>query len=198
MATILFSQATFLKSAANLNHLPPDVGGEVAFIGRSNSGKSSALNAITDIKKLAKTSKTPGRTQLMNFFGLTEHHRLVDLPGYGYAKVPETVKERWQKIFAMYFLQRHSLKGLILIMDIRHPLKPLDTKILDFTAQRLLPVHVLLTKADKLSRLEANKTLKKTTKLIANYPNRVTIQLFSALKKIGVGEAREKIEEWFF
>lgn len=198
MTIIHFSQATFLKSVAHLNHLPPDIGGEVAFIGRSNSGKSSALNAITDIKKLAKTSKTPGRTQLINFFSLTEHERLVDLPGYGYAKVPEAVRQRWQKTFAMYLMQRHSLKGLILIMDIRHPLKPLDTKMLDLTAQRLLPVHILLTKSDKLSRLEANKTLKKTTKLIANYPNRVTIQLFSALKKEGIGEVRGKMAEWFF
>lgn len=197
MADILFSQATFLKSAAYLNELPPDTGIEIAFIGRSNSGKSSALNAITNIKKLAKTSKTPGRTQLINFFNLTENYRLVDLPGYGYAKVPEEIKHRWQKTLSTYLMERGSLKGLVLIMDIRHPLKPLDEDMLYFTEQRLLPVHILLTKSDKLSTLQIQKTLQKTSTLLKKYSNEISIQAFSAIKKQGVIAAQQKLESWF-
>lgn len=192
-----YPQATFLKSAAYLKDLPPDNGIEVAFIGRSNSGKSSALNAITNIKKLAKTSKIPGRTQLINFFTLTEKYRLVDLPGYGYAKVPEEIKHRWQKTLAAYLSERRSLKGLILIMDIRHPLKPLDEEMLYFAEQRSLAVHILLTKSDKLSRLQMEKTLQKTKSLLKAYSNDISVQTFSATQKTGMEEAQKKLKGWF-
>lgn len=191
-----FQQATFLKSAAWLKDLPPDIGAEVAFIGRSNSGKSSALNAITGIKKLAKISKTPGRTQLINFFTLNDKDRLVDLPGYGYAKVPEAVKERWQKTLAAYLKTRKSLKGLVLIMDIRHPFKPQDQEMLYFAEQKPLDVHILLTKSDKLSRLQTLEALRKTTSLLKQYSNAVSIQVFSAVEKVGVLTAQQKLESW--
>lgn len=191
-----YQQATFLKSAAYLKDLPPDVGREVAFIGRSNSGKSTALNMITGIKKLAKTSKTPGRTQLINFFTLNDQCRLVDLPGYGYAKVPDAVKHRWQKTLGDYLTTRKSLKGLVLIMDIRHPLKPQDKEMLYFAEQKQLDVHILLTKADKLSRLQAAETLKKTTSLLSQYSNAISIQIFSAPQKVGILPAQQKLQNW--
>ncbi len=197
MMTSSYQQATFLKSAAYLKDLPPDIGKEIAFIGRSNSGKSTALNVITGIKKLAKTSKTPGRTQLINFFTLNDQHRLVDLPGYGYAKVPEAIKQRWQKTLAEYLWARKSLKGLILIMDIRHPFKPQDQEMLYFAAQKHLNVHILLTKADKLSRKQIQETLQKTTLLLGQYSNTVSIQVFSATKKTGILVAQQKLQSWF-
>lgn len=192
-----YHQATFLKSAAYLRDLPADQGIEIAFIGRSNSGKSTALNAITGIKKLAKTSKTPGRTQLINFFTLTDKERLVDLPGYGYAKVPPAVKARWEKTLADYLMSRKSLKGLVLIMDIRHPVKPNDQIMLNFAEQQQLAVHILLTKSDKLSRLQTQKSLCKTKLLLADYQNTISIQVFSAITKEGVGMAQTKLDDWF-
>lgn len=192
----LYQQIVFLKSAAYPKDFPADDGKEVAFVGRSNSGKSTAINAITGAKKLARTSKTPGRTQLINFFTINAESRLVDLPGYGYAKVPDEVKDRWQKTIVTYLETRKSLKGLVLIMDIRHPLKPLDKEILEFSVSNSLAVHILLTKADKLSRMQSQESLRKTTALLSVYANLVSIQVFSATQKTGIIQAREKIEGW--
>lgn len=191
-----FRQVSFLTSANQLSQLPPDEGLEVAFAGRSNAGKSSALNALTDQRSLARTSKTPGRTQLINFFVLDEQRRLVDLPGYGYAKVPEAVKRHWQQVLADYLQVRHCLRGLVLLMDIRHPLKDFDRQMLDWCNHRRMPVHILLTKADKLKRGPAGNTLQQVRKTLkADYPL-ATVQLFSSLDKQGVEEAREKLAEW--
>ncbi len=191
-----FRQAAFLTSANKINQLPPDEGAEVAFAGRSNAGKSSALNAITDNRGLAKTSKTPGRTQLINFFALDESHHLVDLPGYGYAKVPLAVKQHWQQVLSTYLLKRQSLKGLVLLMDIRHPLKEFDRQMLDWCQQQQMPVHILLTKADKLKRGAASSTLHKLRKELKPCYPQATAQLFSAHDKQGLEEARRKLEQW--
>ena len=192
-----FTKFEFILSCAKLAQLPADEGSEVAFIGRSNAGKSSALNAIAGQNKLAHTSKTPGRTQLLNVFAKPDDlsHRLVDLPGYGYAKVPDSIKKFWTDILPAYFSRRQSLMGLILIMDIRHPMKPLDEQMLGFLQDRGLPAHVLLTKADKLTRAEQNKQLSDVQKLLEPYHN-ASLQLFSAPKKLGVDAAREAILSW--
>ncbi len=192
-----YHRAQFLLSAQELSHLPPDSGIEVAFAGRSNAGKSSALNAITTQRSLARTSKTPGRTQLINLFTLDPERRLVDLPGYGYAKVPEAIKRRWQRTLEAYLQERQCLRGLILLVDVRHPLKEFDTQMLDWCHQAGMAVHVLLTKADKLKRGAASNTLQAVRKeLKASYPG-ATVQLFSALKGTGVEEARVRLDEWF-
>src|SRR5690606_12291316 len=149
---INFHKATFFQSAPSIRECPSETGVEVAFAGRSNAGKSSAINTLTNNSKLARTSKTPGRTQLINFFSLSDSQRLVDLPGYGYAKVSRDLKEQWQRYLSEYLQNRRSVKGLILLMDIRHPLQEFDTTMLDWTAQAGMPVHILLTKADKISR----------------------------------------------
>ncbi len=190
-----FSSINFLSSVPSPSQAPADSGAEVAFAGRSNAGKSSALNAITGRKALARTSKTPGRTQHLVFFGLDEHTRLVDLPGYGYAKVPEHIKQKWGRAMADYLQSRQSLQGLILLMDIRHPLTEFDQQMLDWCQHADMPVHILLTKADKLKRGPAKSTLLKTKGIIAKYPL-VTIQLFSALKKQGIEEARSVLVQW--
>ncbi len=191
-----FRLASFLTSANQLNQLPPDEGLEVAFAGRSNAGKSSALNTLTDQRSLARTSKTPGRTQLINFFIIDEQRRLVDLPGYGYAKVPEAVKRHWQQVLADYLRVRRCLRGLILLMDIRHPLKEFDRQMLDWCTHQQMPVHILLTKADKLKRGPAGNTLQQVRKTLkTDYPL-ATVQLFSSLDKQGVEQAREKLAEW--
>ncbi len=191
-----FRLASFLTSANQLNQLPPDEGLEVAFAGRSNAGKSSALNTLTDQRSLARTSKTPGRTQLINFFIIDEQHRLVDLPGYGYAKVPEAIKRHWQQVLADYLRVRRCLRGLILLMDIRHPFKEFDRQMLDWCTHQQMPVHILLTKADKLKRGPAGNTLQQVRKTLkTDYPL-ATVQLFSSLDKQGVEQAREKLAEW--
>lgn len=197
MAAISYKQAKFLTSVAQLSQLPPDEGKEVAFIGRSNAGKSSALNALTQQHNLARTSKTPGRTQCINFFTLDEQRKIVDLPGYGYAKVPESVKERWQSTLHLYLTQRRCLKGLILLMDIRHPLKPLDLDILNLAHIAQLPVHILLTKADKLGYGAARTILQKTRSTLdkQNYSD-VTLQLFSVTQKQGLEELTAKFDQW--
>jgi len=192
----LFSTIQFLTSAASLSQLPPDDGAEVAFVGRSNAGKSSALNAIANIKKLAKVSNTPGRTQLINLFEIDAGMRLVDLPGYGYAKVPQELKARWQKTLACYLEQRDSLKGLILLMDCRHPLKEMDQDFLRWSALRALPVHVLLTKSDKLSNSQAAQTLHKTAPSIRLLHPDASVQLFSATHKVGVLDAQRQVIAW--
>jgi len=191
-----FRNIKFFKSAALFDQLPPDVGAEVAFAGRSNAGKSSALNTITDTHRLARTSKTPGRTQLINFFTLTEMQRLVDLPGYGFAKVPDQIKYRWEKTLTEYIVNRQCLKGIILLMDIRHPLKPFDWQMIEWTLAQSLPIHILLTKADKLKRGAQNQTLMQVKKELSSYEGHITIQLFSATQPLGVEQVHDKLNEW--
>lgn len=194
-----YTQAHFIQSAAKVSQLPDDEGYEVAFAGRSNAGKSSALNCLTQQRQLARTSKTPGRTQLINLFAIDEEKRLVDLPGYGYAKVALSIKEQWQKHLAQYLEVRKSLRGLVLVMDIRHPLKELDQGMINWAASANLPIHVLLTKADKLSRNEQNnskfKVLKFYTSLVES--ERLSAQTFSALKKTGLEALIEKLNLWY-
>lgn len=191
-----FRQVSFLTSANQLSQLPPDEGLEVAFAGRSNAGKSSALNALTDQRGLARTSKTPGRTQLINFFVLDDQRRLVDLPGYGYAKVPEAIKRHWQQVLADYLRVRRCLRGLVLLMDIRHPLKDFDKQMLDWCNHQRMPVHILLTKADKLKRGPAGNTLQQVRKILkTDYPL-ATVQLFSSQDKQGVDQARAQLARW--
>lgn len=192
----LFHHARFATSAGKLSQLPPDVGREVAFAGRSNAGKSSAINAIVGIGGLARTSKTPGRTQLINFFTLGPSRHLVDLPGYGYAKVPLPVKERWQRLLAGYLESRKCLSGVVLVMDIRHPLKPFDQQMLEWCQANRLPVHILLTKADKLSRGAAAKALQAVRRSLGGASPSATVQLFSARQATGVDAARQQLQNW--
>ena len=188
----ILRQAQFLTSAANKNGFAPDVGAEVAFSGRSNDGKSSAINSICEQSSLARTSKTPGRTQLVNFFSINDHQRLVDLPGFGFAKVPPKMKQDWQLLMKTYFEERDCLKALIQIMDVRHPLKPFDQQMLEWARNAGLPAHILLTKADKLKRGPAKSTLLKVRKEVGEF---ATVQLFSSLDKQGLPEAQKKMLE---
>jgi GTP-binding protein len=235
MLNPLYRRATFTLGAPTVAYLPPDSGYEVAFAGRSNAGKSSAINSITGQKALARVSKTPGRTQHINFFELeanldptlNQGRRLVDLPGYGYAKVAHSVKEQWQAALEEYLNTRQSLQGLMIVMDIRHPLTPFDQQMLDTCHHAHLPTHILLTKADKLSKGAAGATLQQvrrtlteryqTEKLIPPFrgggalahpaPEATpsppeddaplpTVQLFSALRGIGIEDAHRKLDEW--
>ncbi len=195
MRAMHYNQATFVTSAANLAACPPESLAEVAFAGRSNAGKSSAINAITNQTRLARISKTPGRTQLINFFGLAEGRFLVDLPGYGFAKVPLSVKNKWQEELEKYLRRRQVLCGLVLLSDIRHPLKDFDRMMIDWAVQSGLPLHLLLTKSDKLKRGAAQNTLLAVQKELEPFSN-VTVQLFSSLKNDGVTEVRAKLDEW--
>ncbi len=190
-----YNKSRFLMGAHEVRQLPEDIGTEVAFAGRSNAGKSSVLNVITANSKLARISKTPGRTQQMNIFVLDDERRLVDLPGYGYAKVPVAMRRHWGATLNKYFLERKALSGLMLIMDIRHPLKPDDQQMIDWSLEVGLPTHVLLNKADKLSRGAGMQQLNQLKRLINN--DLVSIQLFSALKRKGAEEAREVLDQWF-
>jgi GTP-binding protein len=193
----LFSKAKFLITVNHLRDLPLHGGKEVAFAGRSNAGKSSAINTLANYTRLAFTSKTPGRTQHINYFELGDARFLVDLPGYGYAKVPPDIQQHWQELLGRYLQTREALCGLVLIMDARHPLTPLDEYMLDWFAPTGKPVHVLLTKSDKLSRQQATLTLRRVkSHLDAHYPN-CSVQLFSSLKKMGVDEAENVIAGWF-
>ncbi|MBU6951564.1 MULTISPECIES: ribosome biogenesis GTP-binding protein YihA/YsxC [unclassified Hahella] len=196
---VSYQSARFLMSAEQLQQCPPDMGVEVAFAGRSNAGKSSALNAITQNGKLAKTSKTPGRTQLINFFTLnSEGCRLVDLPGYGYAKVPKAMLEKWRSNLQRYLEHRLTLNALILVMDIRHPLSPFDCSMLDWCEARGLPTLVLLTKADKLKFGPAKSALQEVRKeLKKNWKFPVEAQLFSSVSKTGVEEAHAFMDRFF-
>ena len=193
----IYRQASFLVSAAKLSQAPPDSGFEVAFAGRSNAGKSTAINVLCDQKSLARTSKTPGRTQLLNFFALDDTRRLVDLPGYGYAKVSVNIKQAWQGSLAQYLEQRQCLRGLMLMMDVRHPLKPYDLQMLEWSRHIHLPVHVLLTKADKLKRGPATNNLLKVRKELTEMDADFSVQLFSSLKRQGVAEAHQVLNCWF-
>jgi len=193
----LCQNAEFLLSAPLLKHLPPDAGIEVAFAGRSNAGKSTALNKITQQNKLARVSKQPGRTQAINLFTLDETRRLVDLPGYGYAQVPKAIKQQWQKTLSKYLHERECLRGLILLIDIRRPLLEMDCAILNFAADSNLETHILLTKADKLSRGAGQQTLLKVQKVLKeSYRVTPTAQLFSAPKQIGFDEVYQVLDRW--
>ncbi len=200
MQEINFQSAKFLTAAPTLRQCPEEIGAEVAFAGRSNAGKSSAINTLTNNKKLARTSKTPGRTQLINYFDLQNdpNIRLVDLPGYGYAKVPPKVKEEWQKHLSEYLHKRKTLKGLILMMDIRHPMQEFDTMMINWAVEAEMPVHALLTKCDKLKRGAARNTLLKLRQHIqeSEVDDLVSAQLFSSLKNEGVGELRTLLTDW--
>ncbi len=188
-----YRHTIFLTSAAELKQLPFDSGTEVAFVGRSNVGKSSVLNALTQQKGLAKTSKTPGRTQLINFFTVDETMRLVDLPGYGYAKVPVELKERWQRVLMEYLQTRESLRGLVLIMDIRHPVTSTDQLMLQWATAAQVPLHIVLNKADKLSYGAAQKTLHAVQKQVAG---QTSVQVFSCLKQEGLASLIKTLGNW--
>jgi GTP-binding protein len=193
------ARAQYMLAAHNPRQLPPDDGFEVAFAGRSNAGKSSALNALCQQNALARVSKTPGRTQQLVFFDLPPHtgRYLVDLPGYGYAKVPRELQAHWQAFLDKYFQARQALRGLVVVMDIRHPLKDYDRHMLGYAANRGLPAHVLLTKADKLSRGAAGSTLQTVRRdLATTYGDTVGVQTFSGESKLGVDEARKVICGW--
>lgn len=197
-SVIRYNSARFAISASKLSQCPEDQGAEVAFAGRSNAGKSSAINALTQQTQLARVSKTPGRTQLINFFDLDrEGLRLVDLPGYGYAKVPLAVKQHWQKHLDAYLQHRESLRGIVLVMDIRHPLKEFDQMMVDWCESTGMPLHILLTKADKLKRGPAQSTLLRLRKtLVERLGEQVSVQTFSALKKQGVDQLRQRLDTW--
>jgi len=196
-AAIYYRQARFTLSAPKLEALGEDAGLEVAFAGRSNAGKSTALNAITDQKQLARTSKTPGRTQEIVLFELDSKHRLADLPGYGYAKVSKQQKARWDFELERYFQQRESLCGLFLIMDIRHPLRPGDWQMISWCKQAALPSHVLLTKADKVTRNVARATIVKVANELEQHEVLGSVQTFSGASKDGVADAHEVLDRWF-
>ncbi len=193
----IFDGATYVASAHDLEQLPLDLGIEVAFVGRSNSGKSSAINTLANHKRLAFVSKTPGRTQLINFFTITQGRTLVDLPGYGYAKVPPAVKAHWTELLAAYVSTRKALKGLVIIMDSRHPMRTSDTELLNWYRPTNKPVHVLLTKSDKLTRNEQAKTLRDVKQQLIEGQYNATVQLFSSLKRTGVPEAEVAIGKLF-
>jgi len=195
-AEILLHQASFLQSAQRLDQCPPDEGREVAFAGRSNAGKSSAINRLTGQRTLARTSKTPGRTQLINFFALDEERRLVDLPGYGYAKVAKSKRNEWQEHLDHYLAERQVLVGLVLMMDIRHPLKDFDRLILEWSARAGMPLHLLITKADKLKYGAAKNTLLQVLKDVRDHPAPLSAQLFSATNGSGCDEAWRQLGTW--
>ena len=194
----IYYRASFATSASKLSQCPSDSQVEVAFAGRSNAGKSSAINTITRQKQLARTSKTPGRTQLINFFALQPGHYLVDLPGYGYAKVPRDVQRQWQKNLENYLQKREALRCLVIVMDARHPLTEYDWQLVEWCQLSNVALHCILTKADKLSRNEGNKTLFATQKLLEKNGIEATLQLFSSLKRQGVEDAHALLDQHFF
>ncbi|WP_240342376.1 ribosome biogenesis GTP-binding protein YihA/YsxC [Methylococcus sp. EFPC2] len=194
----LYHRTRYLLSAPELHQTPEDSGYEVAFAGRSNAGKSSAINVICQQKSLARISKTPGRTQMLNFFAVDEQRRLVDLPGYGYAKVPEAIQKRWRQAMEDYFLLRRSLGGVFLLMDIRHPFSPFDYLMIDWCRHAGHPLHIALTKADKLGYGAAKGVLLKVQSQLAReaFDVPVTLQLFSAFTRLGVDEAHTVLDRW--
>lgn len=196
MPASLFRHATFEISVARPQDLPPASGPEIAFAGRSNAGKSSAINTLVGHTRLAYVSKTPGRTQLINIFRLPVGAALVDLPGYGYAEVPEAIRKQWARLLETYLTRRSSLIGLILIMDARHPLTPLDLQMIQWFAPTGRPMHVLLTKSDKLTRGPATQTLARVKRELSKWGDQVTVQLFSSLKKTGMDEAEQVVAGW--
>ena len=192
------AQAVFYTSASSPDSLPEDIGNEVAFAGRSNAGKSSAINRLCAQKNLARTSKTPGRTQLINFFILSKTNRLVDLPGYGYAKASQSKQQQWTQLLEYYFSHRQSLRATVILMDIRHPFQEADLAMIDWCNHHQCDLHILLNKVDKLSRNQSFKQLKLAEKQLADYTqNHASIQLFSATNGTGMNELIKKLEKWF-
>lgn len=192
-----YQMTHFVTSAPDIRHLPVDSGIEIAFAGRSNAGKSSALNTLTNQKSLARTSKTPGRTQLINLFEVEPGIRLVDLPGYGYAQVPEELKLKWQRALGEYLQMRDSLKGLVVLMDIRHPMKDLDQQMVQWAVDVNIPVLVLLTKADKLASGARKAQLNQVREAALAFMGDVQVETFSSLKKQGVDKLRQKLDDWY-
>ena len=193
----VYHQAKFINSSPDLKDTPEDQGSEVAFAGRSNAGKSSAINTLTRQNSLARISKTPGRTQMLNFFEINAHQRFVDLPGYGYAKVPVAVKKKWHELMETYLIRRKSLCAIILVMDVRHPLTEFDWQMVEWCQHTGLPLHILLTKADKLTYGAAKNTLLQVQRELKDINFPLTIQLFSALKKTGIDEAHQALDLFF-
>ncbi|GHU26069.1 putative GTP-binding protein EngB [Betaproteobacteria bacterium] len=192
----LFKHAAFHTTVANLSDLPADSVSEVAFAGRSNVGKSSAINTLADHTRLAFVSKTPGRTQYLNYFQLGDGKYWVDLPGYGFAKAPAEIRDQWENLLAPYLMQRSPLVGLVLIMDSRHPLTELDVQMINWFAQTGKPIHVLLSKADKLARSEQARVMREVKAALAGLGSRFSVQLFSSLKHTGIEEAEKVLCEW--
>jgi len=192
----LFRKAAFFTTVAHLRDLPPEALAEVAFAGRSNAGKSSAINTLADHTRLAFVSKTPGRTQHLNYFRLDEGKFLVDLPGYGYAKAPEEVRDTWEGLIGPYLAGRTPLKGVVLIMDSRHPLTDLDLQLIDWFAPTGKPIHILLTKADKLTRVQQAESLRNVRSALAEMGEQFSVQLFSSLKKTGIESAEAVLAKW--
>ncbi|MGR8997864.1 MAG: ribosome biogenesis GTP-binding protein YihA/YsxC [Gammaproteobacteria bacterium] len=193
----VYHQAKFINSSPHLKDTPEDQGREVAFAGRSNAGKSSAINALTRQNALARISKTPGRTQMLNFFEINAQQRFVDLPGYGYAKVPVAVKKKWHELMETYLTRRKSLCAIILVMDVRNPLTEFDWQMVEWCRHTSLPLHILLTKADKLTYGAAKNTLLQVQRELKDNNFPLTIQLFSALKKTGVDEVHQALDLLF-
>jgi GTP-binding protein len=194
---IHYQNTHFITSAPDIRHLPEDEGIEIAFAGRSNAGKSSSLNRLTNQKSLAKTSKTPGRTQLINLFKVTEGCHIVDLPGYGFAQVPLEMKKKWQQSLGEYLQQRTCLKGLVVLMDIRHPMKDLDQQLVIWAVECAIPVQVLLTKADKLKSGARKAQLLKVREQAMTFGGDVSVDVFSSLNGLGVDTLRQKLDHWF-
>ncbi len=192
----ILNRAEFDRAVGRVTQLPADRGREVAFAGRSNAGKSTAINVITGRRGLARTSRTPGRTQQIVFFRLDDDRRLVDLPGYGYARVPEKVRQSWAALVESYLTARRSLTGVVLLSDARRPFTELDLQLLDWCASASVPVHALLTKSDKLKRSQAAQSLALARRLTAGSGAALTLQLFSGLKRVGAEEAAVKICDW--
>jgi GTP-binding protein len=192
----LFQRAAFLSAAPELSATPTDAGYEVAFAGRSNAGKSSAINAICHQKGLARTSKTPGRTQQLVFFQLDDERRLVDLPGYGFAKVSVSIKQRWQQLMEHYLERRDSLKGLVVVMDIRRPLTEIDQQMIDWGIAAELPLLLLLNKADKLKRGAVASSLIKVRRALAQASVPVHVQAFSSVSRLGLNQAQAQLSDW--
>jgi len=184
-------------SASQVSEAPEDQGKEVAFAGRSNAGKSSAINTLTRQNALARISKTPGRTQLLNFFQIDEQRKFVDLPGYGYAKVPLAVKKKWHKMMETYLHERDALCGIVLVTDVRHPLTEFDIQMIDWCEHSKLPLHMLLTKADKLNYGAAKNTLLKVQRELGERDVDISLQLFSSFKKTGVDDVHQVLDQWF-
>lgn len=191
-----FQQMQFYKSADLPQHFPEDDGIEVVFAGRSNAGKSTVINSIAN-QKIARVSKTPGRTRLINFFTVSPQKYIVDLPGFGYAKVPVKMQAHWQSVLAHYFTNRQALQAVILIMDIRHPLKDTELQMLDYCNTYKIKTHILLNKADKISKNLANQTMLAVNKELSEFTNQITIQIYSTPKKIGLDEFNNKLNEFF-
>ena len=195
--TYNYHMTHFVLSAPDIRHLPSDAGIEVAFAGRSNAGKSSALNTLTQQKSLARISKTPGRTQLINLFEVEPGIRLVDLPGYGYAQVPEEMKRKWQRSLGEYLQMRNSQKGLVVLMDIRHPLKDLDQQMIQWAVDVGTPVMLLLTKADKLASGARQAQVKMVREAVKEFMGDIQVEAFSSPKKMGVDKLNDKLNTWF-